>query len=122
RGVLHQERSRVRSHHEDDQVRARVVLGEVAVDGAPREPLKERAMPTTSAEHLTDAILARDQFRTTDLFFRTVRREGRSTGEPLGEVTPAGAPFVQVPSHIDVRDGQITLITDRIAARRNQTV
>jgi hypothetical protein len=69
-------------------------------------------MPTTSAEHLTDAILARDQFRTTDLFFRMVRREGRSIGEALGEVTAAEAPFVQVPSHIDVRDGQITLINN----------
>jgi hypothetical protein len=69
-------------------------------------------MPTTSAEHLTEAILARDQSRTTDLFFRMVRREGRSVGEALGEVTAAEAPFVQVPSHIDVRDGQITLINN----------
>src|ERR1043166_5933111 len=68
-------------------------------------------MPTT-AEHLTEAILARDQSRTTDLFFRMVRREGRSVGEALGEVTAAEAPFVQVPSHIDVRDGQITLINN----------
>jgi hypothetical protein len=68
-------------------------------------------MPTTS-EHLTDAILARDQSRTTDLFFRMVRRESRSVGEALGEVTAAEAPFVQVPSHIDVRDGQITLINN----------
>ena len=69
-------------------------------------------MPTTTAEHLTEAILARDQHRTTDLFFRMVRREGRSVGEALGEVTAAEAPFVQVPSHIDVRDGQITLINN----------
>ena len=69
-------------------------------------------MPTTSCEQLTEAILARDQSRTADLFFRMVRREGRSVGEALGEVTAAEAPFVQVPSHIDVRDGQITLINN----------
>ncbi|HEU5194864.1 MAG TPA: hypothetical protein VFW70_09020 [Methylomirabilota bacterium] len=69
-------------------------------------------MPTTSAEQLTDAILARDQFKTTDLFFGMIRREGRSVGEALAEVTAAEAPFVQVPSHIDVRDGQITLINN----------
>src|ERR1043166_9554567 len=68
-------------------------------------------MPTT-AERLTEAILARDQSRTTDLFFRIVRREGRSVGDALAEVTAAEAPFVQVPSHIDVRDGQITLINN----------
>jgi hypothetical protein len=69
-------------------------------------------MPPTSVDQLTDAILARDQARTTDLFFRMVRREGRSVGDALGEVTAAEAPFVQVPSHIDVRDGQITLINN----------
>ncbi|HEY2995952.1 MAG TPA: hypothetical protein VGM22_24305, partial [Methylomirabilota bacterium] len=69
-------------------------------------------MPTQSLDQLTEAILARDQARTTDLFFRMVRREGRSVGEALGEVTAAEAPFVQVPSHIDVRDGQITLINN----------
>src|SRR5438552_2906500 len=38
--------------------------------------------------------------------------DGRSVGDALGEVTAAEAPFVQVPSHIDVRDGQITLINN----------
>src|SRR5256885_17116502 len=69
-------------------------------------------MPTLPSDQLTEAILARDQARTTDLFFRMVRREGRSVGDALGEVTAAEAPFVQVPSHIDVRDGQITLINN----------
>src|SRR5437762_4617635 len=41
-----------------------------------------------------------------------VKREGRSVGEALSVVTEAEAPFVQVPSHIDVRDGQITLINN----------
>jgi hypothetical protein len=69
-------------------------------------------MAETSVDLLTDAILARDQPRTTDLFFRMIAREGRSVGDALGVVTAAEAPFVQVPSHINVRDGQITLINN----------
>src|SRR5437660_8346044 len=65
-----------------------------------------------SFDLLTEAILQRDQPRTTDLFFGMVARDGRSVGAALGEVTAAEAPFVQVPSHIDVRDGQITLINN----------
>lgn len=61
---------------------------------------------------LTEAILDRDQARTTDLFFRMVKREGRSVADALSVVTEAEAPFVQVPSHINVRDGQITLINN----------
>ena len=63
-------------------------------------------------EALTDAILERDQPRTTDLFFKMVARHGHSVGEALSVVTAAEAPFVQVPSHINVRDGQITLINN----------
>ena len=63
-------------------------------------------------EALTDAILERDQPRTTDLFFKMVARHGYSVGEALSVVTAAEAPFVQVPSHINVRDGQITLINN----------
>ncbi len=69
-------------------------------------------MPHTSLDLLTEAILERDQPRTADLFFRMVRRDGRSLGDALGAVTAAEAPFVQVPSHINVRDGQITLINN----------
>lgn len=61
---------------------------------------------------LTEAILARDQARTADLFHRMVTRDGRSVGEALAVVTAAEAPFVQVPSHINVRDGQITLVNN----------
>src|SRR5262245_6284038 len=61
---------------------------------------------------LTEAILERDQPRTTDLFVRMVKRDGRGLGDALGLVTAAEAPFVQVPSHINVRDGQITLINN----------
>src|SRR5262245_45901369 len=61
---------------------------------------------------LTDAILERDQPRTTDLFYRMVARDGRSLPDALSVVTAAEAPFVQVPSHINVRDGQITLINN----------
>ena len=60
---------------------------------------------------LTEAILERDQPRTTDLFLR-MTRDGHSVGDALSVVTAAEAPFVQVPSHINVRDGQITLINN----------
>ena len=60
---------------------------------------------------LTEAILDRDQPRTTELFFR-MTRDGHSVGDALSVVTAAEAPFVQVPSHINVRDGQITLINN----------
>jgi len=63
-------------------------------------------------DKLTEAILERDQPRTTDLFYGMVARDGRSVGEALSVVTAAEAPFVQVPSHINVRDGQITLINN----------
>jgi hypothetical protein len=73
---------------------------------------QEDAMLAPSSDRLTEAILARDQPRTTDLFFQMVRRQGRSLGDALGEVTAAEAPFVQVPSHVNVRDGQITLVNN----------
>src|ERR1700756_792568 len=60
---------------------------------------------------LTEAILERDQPRTTDLFFK-MTGDGRSIGDALSIVTAAEAPFVQVPSHINVRDGQISLINN----------
>jgi hypothetical protein len=61
---------------------------------------------------LTESILERDQPRTADLFYRMVAHEGRSVGDALSVVAAAEAPFVQVPSHINVRDGQITLINN----------
>ncbi len=61
---------------------------------------------------LTEAILERDQPRTAELFFRMVAREGRKIGDALAVVTAAEAPFVQVPSHINVKDGQISLINN----------
>ena len=65
-----------------------------------------------SFDLLTDAILERDQPRTSDLFFQMVARQGRSVRQALSVVTAAEAPFVQVPNHINVRDGQITLINN----------
>jgi hypothetical protein len=65
-----------------------------------------------SVDALTEAILERDQPRTAELFFQMVRREGRAVRDALGVVTEAEAPFVQVPSHINVRDGHITLINN----------
>ncbi len=65
-----------------------------------------------SVDTLAEAILERDQSRTADLFFQMVRRQGRSLGDALGAATESEAPFVQVPSHINVRDGSITLINN----------
>ena len=65
-----------------------------------------------SFDLLTEAILERDQPRTADLFFRMVAKEGRSIGAALGVVTAAEAPFVQVPSHINIRDGAISLVNN----------
>src|SRR5271156_1220519 len=61
---------------------------------------------------LTEAILERDQPRTTDLFFQMVAKEGRSIGDALAVVTAAEAPFVQVPSHINIKDGQVSLVNN----------
>ena len=61
---------------------------------------------------LTNAILERDQLRTADTFFRMVTSEGRSVPEAVSVVMAAEAPFVQVPNHINVRDGQITLVNN----------
>jgi peptidoglycan/xylan/chitin deacetylase (PgdA/CDA1 family) len=41
-----------------------------------------------------------------------VAREGRSVGDALSVVTAAEAPFVQVPSHINIKDGQVSLINN----------
>jgi hypothetical protein len=73
---------------------------------------RDRIREDKSFDLLTEAILERDQPRTTDLFYGMVARDGRSVGEALSVVTAAEAPFVQVPSHINVRDGQITLINN----------
>jgi hypothetical protein len=65
-----------------------------------------------SFDLLTDAILERDQPRTADLFYGMVARDGRSIGEALSVVSAAEAPFVQVPCHVNVRDGNISLINN----------
>jgi hypothetical protein len=56
----------------------------------------------------TDSILERDQAKTTELFFRMVQG-GRSIGDALSLVTAAEAPFVNVPCHINIKDGNIAL-------------
>src|SRR4029450_13670324 len=70
----------------------------------PRDEIRE----DKSFALLTDAILERDQSRSTDLFFQMVKRQGRSVGEALSVVKAAEAPFVQVPNHINGKAGQIT--------------
>ena len=74
--------------------------------------LSNRTLDDKRRDMLTEAILERDQPRTADLFFQMVARDGRSPAEALGVVTAAEAPFVQVPSHINLRDGQITLVNN----------
>jgi hypothetical protein len=61
---------------------------------------------------LTEAILQRDQPRTTDLFHKMIVRDGRSIAEALSLVAAAEAPFVNVPCHVNIRDGNITLINN----------
>ena len=73
---------------------------------------REQIRQDTFFDGLTEAILERDQPRTTDLYFQMVARQRRSAGDALGVLTTAEAPFVQVPSHINVRDGQITLVNN----------
>src|SRR6188474_1701798 len=58
---------------------------------------------------LTEAILQRDQPRTADLFHKMIVRDGRSIGEALSLVAAAEAPFVNVPCHINFKDGNIVL-------------
>ena len=61
---------------------------------------------------LNEAILERDQPRTTDIFHRMVVEQGRTVGDALSVVAAAEAPYVQVHSHINVREGNITLINN----------
>ena len=62
-----------------------------------------------SFDQVTEAILQRDQPRIADLFHGMVARDGRSIGDALSIVTAAEAPFVNVPCHINIRDGNIVL-------------
>jgi hypothetical protein len=73
---------------------------------------REAICQDSAVDKFTNAILDRDQPRTADLFFQLVKKEGRSVGDALSVVTAAEAPFVQVPNHINIRDGQITLINN----------
>ncbi|MGH7045544.1 MAG: hypothetical protein ACREE2_04035 [Stellaceae bacterium] len=60
-------------------------------------------------DQLTGAILERDQARLTDLFYGLIVRDGRSIGDALSVVAAAEAPFVNVPCHINIKDGNIAL-------------
>src|SRR5262249_43284833 len=73
---------------------------------------REEIRQDKTFDKLTGAILGRDQPRTAGLFYGMTARDGRSVGDALSVVTAAEAPFVQVPSHINVRDGQISLINN----------
>ncbi len=70
---------------------------------------REEIRENKTFDLLTDAILQRDQPRTADLFYGMIVRDGHSIGEALSVVTAAEAPFVQVPCHVNFRDGNIVL-------------
>jgi hypothetical protein len=57
---------------------------------------------------LTEAILERNQARTTDTFAKMVQG-GQSIGDALSIVAAAEAPYVNVPCHINIKDGNIAL-------------
>jgi hypothetical protein len=61
-----------------------------------------------SFNQLTESILERDQAKTTDTFFKMVQ-SGQSIGDALSIVAAAEAPFVNVPCHINIKDGNIAL-------------
>src|SRR5262249_30706936 len=72
-------------------------------------PHRDEIREDKAFDRLTDAILQRDQPRTADLFYRMLTNEGRSIGEALSVVTAAEAPFVQVPCHVNIKDGAVVL-------------
>ena len=73
---------------------------------------REAICQDKSVDQFTDAILTHDQPRVAELFFNLVKKDGRSMGDALVSLTAAEAPFVQVPNHINIKDGQITLINN----------
>ncbi|MSP04627.1 MAG: hypothetical protein EXR05_05155 [Acetobacteraceae bacterium] len=73
---------------------------------------REAICQDKSVDQFTDAILTHNQPRVAELFFNLVKKDGRSIGDALVSLTAAEAPFVQVPNHINIRDGQITLINN----------
>src|ERR1700726_5236429 len=69
---------------------------------------REEISADKSFNLLTESILERDQAKTTDIFFKMVQ-SGQSIGDALSIVTAAEAPFVNVPCHINIKDGAIAL-------------
>src|SRR5579864_7851040 len=81
-------------------------------EGAPMLRDRDEISEDKSFALLTDAILERDQPHTADLFHRMVVHDGRSIGDALSVVTAAEAPFVNVPCHINIRDGAVALVNN----------
>ena len=73
---------------------------------------REQISQDENFDALNQAILERDQPRTADIFHRMVVHQGRSVGDALSIVVAAEAPYVQVHSHINMRDGNITLVNN----------
>ncbi len=58
---------------------------------------------------IEEAILTYDQASTAGLFHQMVAGEGRSIGDALALIMEAEAPYIQVPNHINLKNGDIVL-------------
>src|SRR4051794_33148145 len=56
-----------------------------------------------------EAILGYQQAKTADLFHKMVAGDGRSVGDALSIILEAEAPYIQVPNHINVKNGDVAL-------------
>ena len=58
---------------------------------------------------IEEAILGYDQSTTAGLFHHMVAAEGRSIGDVLALIMEAEAPYIQVPNHINLKNGDVVL-------------
>ncbi|MBV9581374.1 MAG: hypothetical protein JO057_22575, partial [Chloroflexi bacterium] len=56
-----------------------------------------------------EAILGYDQAGTAALFHEMVAGDGRSVGDALALIMEAEAPYIQVPNHINLKNGDVVL-------------
>jgi hypothetical protein len=58
---------------------------------------------------IEEAILSYDQSTTAGLFHQMVAGDGRSIGDVLALIMEAEAPYIQVPNHINLKNGDVVL-------------
>jgi len=58
---------------------------------------------------IEDAILGYEQATTARLFHHMVAEQGRSIGDVLALIMEAEAPYIQVPNHINLKNGDVVL-------------